>query len=105
MNIYLCRKSISDLKNPIIKREYKTAAATVRELLFEMVAKNYAARPVKDPLEDCQELAADEFSDGSFYVVNKTKNIRYASLGQDLLLSEGDELVLIKLKYVRGLIW
>lgn len=31
MNIYLCRKSISDLKNPIIKREYETAAATVRE--------------------------------------------------------------------------
>lgn len=105
MNIYLCRKSISDLKNPITKREYETSASTVRELLFEMVAKNYSLRPVKDTLENCQALAAYEFSDGGFYVVNKTKNIRYASIDQDLMLDEGDELVFIKLKYVRGLIW
>lgn len=105
MKIYLCRKSVSDLKNPIAKREYETAASTVRELLFEMVAKNYASKPVKDTLEDCQALAADEFSDGGFYVVNKTKNIRYTSTEQNLRLSEGDELVLIRLKYLRGLIW
>lgn len=105
MKIYLCRKSIFDLKKTITKEEYKTTTSTVKELLFEMVAKNYAAQPMNETLEDCLSLVADEFSDGGFYVVNKTKNIRYTTIEQNLLLSEEDELVFIKLKYIRGLVW
>ena len=37
--------------------------------------------------------------------MNVAKDIRYAALNEALRLDEGDELVLIKLKYVRGMIW
>lgn len=105
MEILICRKSLSDLKHPIVKTAYTTSASTVGELICEMVTKNYARRPVQDSLASCLALAATEFEDRGYYIVNATKDIKYSSLSQDLQLSEGDELVLIKLKYVRGLVW
>lgn len=105
MKIFILKKSLSDLKNPIARSEYQTSAATVGEFICEMVEKNYAKRPVKDSLAACKALARDEFSDGSFYVVNKTKDVKYESLSDETAFAEGDEVVLIKLKYVRGLIW
>ena len=105
MKIYIARKSISDLKHPVVRLEYRTDAATVEAFIREMVAKNYAGKPVPDSLADCQALAFSEFEDGGYYIVNVTKDIRYAALDETLCLSEGDELVLIKLKYGRGMIW
>lgn len=105
MKIYIARKSISDLKHPVVRREYRTDAVTVEGFIREMVAKNYEAKPVKDSLADCQALALSEFENGGYYIVNVAKDIRYAALNEALRLDEGDELVLIKLKYVRGMIW
>ena len=48
MKIYICRKSISDLKNPIIKQEYETACVSVGDFIKEMVEKNYRQKPVKE---------------------------------------------------------
>lgn len=105
MNIFICRKSLSDLKNPVVRKEYFTSAATVEQLIREAVAKNYEKKPVKDSLADCQALAVSEFEDGGYYIVNATRNIRYSALSQNLQLCEGDELVFIKLKYLRGFVW
>ena len=105
VKIFICRKSLSDLKNPIVKEEYTTVAATVEELIREMVAKNYEKRPVKESLAACQALAEEQFEDGGYYIVNATLNMRYGDLRQALQLTEGDELVLIRLKYIRGCIW
>lgn len=105
MKIHICRKSITDLKNPVIKNEYETNAVTVEDFICEMVEKNYRYKPVKDSLKECQSLAVSEFADGSYYIVNHTKHTRYASLGQKLETDENDEIVLIKLKYVRGMVW
>ena len=105
MKIYVLRKSISDLKNPIERREYDTNADTVRELITEMVSRNYCARPIKSPLDGCIEDDLYDFSDGCIYIVNVTQDIKYSSLDDKLNLREGDEVMLIKLKYVRGIIW
>lgn len=105
MKIYVCRKSLSDIKNLVVKIEYNTDASTVVEFINEMVAKNYARKPVKDSLQECQTLACFEFENSGFYIVNITKNIRYSALSDNLNLSENDEIVLIKLKYLRGIIW
>ena len=88
-----------------MKEEYTTVAATVEELIREMVAKNYEKRPVKESLAACQALAEEQFEDGGYYIVNATLNMRYGDLRQALQLTEGDELVLIRLKYIRGCIW
>lgn len=45
MNIFILRKSITDLKNPIFKSEYVTHAETVGGFIREMVEKNYAVKP------------------------------------------------------------
>lgn len=105
MKIYICQKSISDLKNPIVKKEYETDAATVQAFIEEMVQKNYTKRPIADSLQECQSLAVSEFTDGSYYIVNTTKDRKYRSVDEETDFSEGDEVVLIKLKYVRGIIW
>lgn len=105
MDIFILRKSISDLKNPIIRHAYVTHARTVGEFICEMVQKNYAARPVNMSLDECERTALDEFGDGSYYMINQTKNIKYSDVGQETEMSDGDEIVLIKLKYVRGIIW
>ena len=105
MKIYILRKSISSLKTPIERKEYDTNATTVGEFISEMVEKNYSIRPIEDKLEDCVQAALYDFSDGCIYIVNSTQNIRYANLDEKLNLSEGDEIMLVKLKYVRGIIW
>ena len=56
-------------------------------------------------LEDCIQVALDDFTDGCFYIVNATQNIKYIALDEKLNLSNGDEIMLVKLKYVRGFIW
>ena len=104
MKIYILRKSLSDLKNPVIKIEYETNALTVNEFISEMVKKNYN-KSIKDSLDSCIDLALTEFVDGSYYIVNNTKGVKYLSLDDALNLSFDDEIVLIKLKYVRGFIW
>lgn len=105
MDIFILRKSITDLKNPIVKTEYVTNAKTVGEFICEMVQKNYAARPVSMPLDECKRIALDEFGDGSYYIINRTKDIKYSDVDQITEMTDGDEIILIKLKYVRGLIW
>lgn len=105
MKIYILKKSISDIKTPIVRTGYESAAKSVREFIAEMVTRNYKARPVKDALAECIDTASCEFSDGCIYIVNATKNVKYTSLDEDMNLHEGDEIMLIKLKYVRGIIW
>jgi hypothetical protein len=70
-----------------------------------MVERNYNSRPIEDKLEDCIQVALDDFTDGCFYIVNATQNIKYITLDEKLNLSNGDEIMLVKLKYVRGFIW
>lgn len=105
MDIYVLKKSLSDLKNPIVKCEYDTAAQTIGGFICEMVEKNYRKSKPNMPLDECKQLALDEFSDGSYYIVNTTKDIKYSVLEQATEFADGDEVVLIKLKYVRGIIW
>ncbi len=105
MKIFILKKSISDLKNPIERVEYETVANTVERFICEMVEKNYARRPVKDALAECKRLALDEFRDGGYYIVNQTKNHKYKDAAEPVGFAEGDEVVLIKLKYVRGMLW
>lgn len=105
MKIYVLRKSISNLKTPIEKREYDTQAESAREFISEMVERNYKVRPIDCSLEECVQMALDDFSDGCCYIVNATQNVRYGDLDERLELCEGDEIMLVKLKYVRGIIW
>lgn len=104
MKIYILKKSLSDLKNPIIKTEYETNANTLEDFIIEMVTKNYNKK-IKEKLEECIELALTEFVDGSYYVVNRSKDIKYTSLQDKMNFSSEDEVVLIKLKFVRGIVW
>ena len=105
MKIYILRKSLSNLKTPIEKREYDTYALTVRDFISEMVERNYKARPIHDTLEGCVQTATDDFFDGCIYIVNSTQKVKYTDLDERLNLCEGDEIMLVKLKYVRGIIW
>lgn len=105
MKIYILKKSLSDLKNPIERIEYETEARTVEQFICEMVEKNYKRRPVKYTLSECKRLASDEFCDGGYYIVNQTKNHRYKDVAETVGFSAGNEVVLIKLKYVRGMLW
>ena len=75
-----------------------------KEFIKEMVIKNYN-KNIKDSIDLCINLAIDEFIDGSYYIVNKTKNIKYENILDELKIDEYDEIILIKLKYVRGIIW
>lgn len=104
MKVYILKKSITDLKNPIIKKEFETNSKTVQDLIIEMVSKNYTNK-IKDSLTECIKYAIEEFIDGSYYIINKTQDIHYKTIDEQLLLNEEDELILIKLKYVRGIIW
>ena len=105
MKIYILRKSLSSLKTPVERKEYDTQALTVRVFISEMVERNYNVRPNDCTLEECVRLACDDFSDGCCYIVNATQNIKYADLDEELNLCEEDEVMLVKLKYVRGIIW
>ncbi|MDE6473553.1 MAG: hypothetical protein K2L70_00435 [Clostridia bacterium] len=105
MKIYILRKSLSSLKTPIEIKEYHTHALTVREFISEMVERNYSARPIDCSLEECVGLACDDFMDGCCYIIDATQNKRYADLDEELNFCEEDEVMLVKLKYVRGIIW
>lgn len=105
MKIYILRKSISNLKNPIEKKQYDTQVKSVSEFIGEMTERNYKVRPIDATLEECIRMALDDFADGCFYIVNATQNVRYGRLDEMLNLCEGDEIMLVKLKYVRGIIW
>lgn len=48
--IFLLQKSITDLRSPLRKIPYETSAATLRELLYEMVEKNERGENVETDL-------------------------------------------------------
>ena len=77
----------------------------MREFISEMVTRNYSLCPIKDTLAQCIETALYDFSDGCIYIVNSTQGIKYESLDDDMKLRESDKVMLVKLKYVRGIIW
>ena len=131
MDIFILqKKSLTDLKTPIQRNEYSTAAVTLGELIDEMVAKNatkkknapdylaifdglteanetryaYGSRKAKYSLPEMQEFARQAFDDKIYLVKNVTSGVQYSSLDEPLDLNSGDEIAFIKLKYVRGFI-
>lgn len=105
MKIFILKKSIADLKNPVVRVEYETDAITIRDFICEMTTKNYGKKRVKDTLAECCTVAQEEFVDGGYYIVNITRDFKYLSLDDKCEFAYGDEVVLIKLKYVRGIVW
>lgn len=104
MKIYIVKKSAGDIKGLTAKCEYDTSAATVGEFITEMIEKNYAVKPIDDSVENCVRAAKDDFSDGGYYIVKVKTGEKYTSLDESLELEEGDELALIKLKMLRGIV-
>lgn len=104
MKIYILQKSLTDLKKPIIKKDYETFANTIKEFISEMVSKNYTTS-IRNSLDECISLALTEFTDGSYYIINQSKGIKYTNLNDEMDISPEDEIVLIKLKYIRGIVW
>ena len=131
MDIFILqKKSLTDLKTPIRRNEYTTAAATLGELIDEMVERNthkkpdapdylaifdglteanetryaYESRKAKYKLSEMQEFARQAFEDKIYLVKNVTSGVQYGALDELLNLTDGDELAFIKLKYVRGFI-
>lgn len=128
--IFLLQKSITDIKSPVRKIPYETNAVTLRDLLYEMVEKNakgerevtdlialfdklterggerfvYENQKAKFSVPQMKEFVCTAFEDKVFLVKNVTKQILYESLCRNLDVSENDEIVLIKLKYMRGMI-
>ena len=105
MKIRLIQKSLSDPDRPVSHIECETSALTVRDFISESVSANYARKPARESLAECITLAEDNFVGSGFYIVNTTANHRYTALDEPLSASENDELAIIKLKYVRGMIW
>lgn len=131
MNIFILQKSITDLKAPIIRKPYDTNAETLGDFICEMVERNATAKPAavdrielfdaiienggdrfsydgkkrKFSVADMRDFALQAFEDKIYLVKNVTKDITYEAIAQDMQLSENDEIALIKLKYVRGVIW
>lgn len=105
MKIYILRKSLSNLKTPIVRNEYYTSARTIREFIEEMVKRNYDSHLIKDSLENCIQFAVDDFSDHFCYIINVTQNVKYKTIDDSLNLCEEDEIMFVKLKLVRGIIW
>lgn len=105
MKIYILHKSLSDIKKPIVRSVYYTTAITIREFIKEMVEKNYNLHPIKESLEACIQNALDDFTDGVCYIINTTQGLQYSELNEVLNFSEEDEIMLVKLKLVRGIIW
>ena len=131
MDIFILqKKSLTDLKAPIQRNEYSTTAVTLGELIDEMVARNarkkptapdylaifdglteagetrfaYGSRKAKYSLAEMQEFARQAFEDKIYIVKNVTSGVQYGALDDPLNLTVGDEIALIKLKYVRGFI-
>lgn len=131
MNIFILQKSIADLKAPIIRKPYDTNAETLGDFICEMVERNATAKPAdvdrielfdaltangadriaydgkraKFSVADMRDFALRAFEDKIYLVKNVTKDITYEAIAQDMRLSENDEIALIKLKYMRGVIW
>ena len=131
MNIYIMQKSITDIKKPVLKKEYETFAITVEDFISEMVIRNFKRKKesidyiaifdelislnserfayekkyiTNFSLDDMIEFALTAFKDKIYLIKNVTKNIQYDNLTDDMNLSQNDEIVLIKLKYMRGAI-
>lgn len=104
MKIYIVKKSAGDIKGLNARCEYDTSAETVGGFIAEMVERNYAVNPIADTRENCVRAAQDDFTDGGFYIVNVKTGCKYAALDEHLNLSDGDEIALIKLKMLRGII-
>ncbi len=103
MIVRLLKKSLTAIKNTE-SVECETHAATVREFIEERVRLNYD-RSVGISLDACIDNALFGFENSAFYIVNTTKDIKYAALDEALRLNDGDELAIVKLKYVRGVVW
>ena len=131
MEIFILqKKSMTDLKEPIRSNAYVTTAQTLGELIDEMVNKNtakdktapdylavfddltataetrfaYEKRKAKFSVADMQAFARQAFDDKIYIVKNVTSGVQYSTLDEPLELTSGDEIAIIKLKYVRGLI-
>lgn len=131
MQVYILQKSITDVKSQMTRKPFVTQATTLGQFICEMVEKNATAKDVPanrielfDALvasgndrisygtekktfsaEEMKEFALQAFADKVYLVKNVTKDILYEGVAQDMQLSEGDEIALIKLKYIRGAIW
>ncbi len=103
MIVKLLKKSLTAIKNTE-SVECETDAATVGEFIEERVRINYD-KSVGISLNECIENALFGFENSAFYIVNTTKDIKYAALDEELRLDDGDELAIIKLKYIRGVVW
>ncbi len=101
--IFFVKKSLSALNN-IERTECETEAATVGAFIEERVRANYKPS-VGLSLGECIESALVGFKFSAFYIVNTTKDIKYGAADEDMRLDDGDEIALIKLKYVRGVVW
>lgn len=130
MNIFIIQKSITDLKSPIKRVHFRTNAYSLREFITEMVVKNarkektdvdhidlfdaftkngsdtysYGRKKKKFSTDEMITFALDAFCDKIYMVKNMTKDVTYADVDQAVGFSENDEVVLIKLKYIRGVI-
>ena len=129
MDIFILqKKSLTDLKDPLRRNAYTTIAQTLGELIDEMVVKNAAKKPdapdylavfdslvesaetrfayekrkAKYSVKDMQAFARQAFDDKIYIVKNVTKGVQYSALDEPLELTDGDEIAIIKLKYVRG---
>ena len=91
MKIYIVKKSAGDITGLKARCEYDTSAETVGGF-------------IADTRENCVRAAQDDFTDGGFYIVNVKTGCKYAALDEHLNLSDGDEIALIKLKMLRGII-
>ena len=128
MTIFILQKSITDLKAPVRRCAFHTEAETLQAFLGEMIEKNartkktnaeyirlfdefsenkaerfvYERKREKFSVPAMQEFAYTAFADKLFLVKNVTQNVLYEDLGQRLNLHEGDEIALIRLKFIRG---
>lgn len=131
MNIYILQKSITDLKTPVIRKAYDTTASTVREFISEMVERDASKKteptdrielsdaleksggdrfvydrqkPPKFTVPEMQAFAVQAFEDKIYLIKNVTKNIMYERADEKTEFSENDEIALIKLKFIRGVL-
>ena len=131
MRVFIVKKNIMNLKSSTLKKEYFTEASTVKEFLIEMIKKNYSNNKNEDALSELYnefknecgtitysenkskeynldeliEVAINSFNDGMIVFKNITKDIVYKSIDQELNFNRDDEIVLVRMKMVRGIVW
>lgn len=131
MRVFIVKKNIMNLKSSTLKKEYFTEASTVKEFLIEMIKMNYSDNRNEDALSELYnefknecgkitysrnkskeynldeliEVAINSFNDGMIVFKNITKDIVYKSIDQELNFNEDDEIVLVRMKMVRGIVW